>query len=606
MLGSELVAAIALLLERRAAAADGVGWLAERKDLEPVSVAALQAVYPGRAEKSRKVSIPGWERVGQVDLVLRESPGAPTLSAVAELKWCGPGHDILFEAIWDAFKMALATQREDHPQSYLLTGAPLSMWAHSDFADLFEDGEHHPDVLCGRRLNNKARSLAWDELLAGGYDHYPVEVPAVIRTVVCGRAKVGKWELRAAEVSVSGTEMVPMAAGWPHGRRPADARHPPSDASAAAATSAVGEVPAVSVRDRFMGCLLAGAVGDALGAPIEFASLEEIRQRFGESGVSEMVDGTWPAGSITDDTQLTLFTAEGLLRGDVRGRQRGVSSPPSVVAGAYSRWAYIQGIPLTQTISGKAWEGFEPDGWLITVPELFARRAPGATCLSSLSGDRAGSIEEPLNDSKGCGGLMRAAPAGLMPVPWGDEGQSDTFGRGAAIAAITHGHPSGYLAAGFLALMIERLRLGDRLEPALDLSTTRLARESGHQEVAAAIRAARQLASEGASNIERLEQLGEGWVAEEALSIAIYATVSTASLADALLLAINHSGDSDSAGAITGSLAGTLYGSDAIPSRWLNTLELRSVIQQIAEDLYRCSEDPNWDPDQEATRYPGW
>ena len=73
----------------------------------------------------------------------------------------------------------------------------------------------------------------------------------------------------------------------------------------------------------FRGCLLGGAVGDALGAPIEFMGLEEIRSRFGPRGVTDLTDGVWPAGSITDDTQMTLFTAEGLLRAQVRGALKG-------------------------------------------------------------------------------------------------------------------------------------------------------------------------------------------------------------------------------------------------------------------------------------------
>jgi len=63
--------------------------------------------------------------------------------------------------------------------------------------------------------------------------------------------------------------------------------------------------------DRFRGCLLAGAAGDTLGAPVEFMGLASIRDRFGPGGIR----GLAPAygregGAITDDTQMTLFTAE--------------------------------------------------------------------------------------------------------------------------------------------------------------------------------------------------------------------------------------------------------------------------------------------------------
>jgi ADP-ribosylglycohydrolase len=76
----------------------------------------------------------------------------------------------------------------------------------------------------------------------------------------------------------------------------------------------ISAVNSHSTPDAFLGCLLGGAVGDALGAPIEFLSLGEIRRRFGPLGVTGFAAGEWPARSITDDTQMTLFTAEAMIR----------------------------------------------------------------------------------------------------------------------------------------------------------------------------------------------------------------------------------------------------------------------------------------------------
>src|ERR1700748_47764 len=142
----------------------------------------------------------------------------------------------------------------------------------------------------------------------------------------------------------------------------------------------------------FRGCLLGGAVGDALGAPVEFMSLEEIRVQFGPRGVTGLEDGTWPAGSITDDTQMTLFTAEGLLRAQVRGALKGIVHPPSVVDHAYARWLHTQGEQCPR------WRENPCDGWLVSLPELHARRAPGGTCLSALVAQQPGTVEQPLND----------------------------------------------------------------------------------------------------------------------------------------------------------------------------------------------------------------
>ena len=143
-----------------------------------------------------------------------------------ELKWCGRTRDVLYEAVWDIFKLALTTTREDRPACYLLTGASQNVWQTSEFSDLFDDGLHSSRELCERRLPDAKATLAWDDLLRGGYDRYPDEVPADIATVAAGRVPVGAWELRAAQVTLPDSEWLMMKDGWPDGLRPADARHP--------------------------------------------------------------------------------------------------------------------------------------------------------------------------------------------------------------------------------------------------------------------------------------------------------------------------------------------------------------------------------------------
>ncbi len=93
------------------------------------------------------------------------------------------------------------------------------------------------------------------------------------------------------------------------------------------------------VQNRIRGCLLGGAIGDALGAPVEFASLAEIRSCFGPAGVEELARAYGRVGGITDDTQLTLFTAEGLILA-ARDAPRSPSRSQTVrcVHRAYLRW----------------------------------------------------------------------------------------------------------------------------------------------------------------------------------------------------------------------------------------------------------------------------
>src|SRR5690606_6418819 len=81
-----------------------------------------------------------------------------------------------------------------------------------------------------------------------------------------------------------------------------------------------------TVRGRFLGCLLGGAVGDALGAPVEFMKRAEILRRFGPKGITQYAPAYGGLGRITDDTQMTLFTAEGLIRGWVRDCFKGITT----------------------------------------------------------------------------------------------------------------------------------------------------------------------------------------------------------------------------------------------------------------------------------------
>jgi ADP-ribosyl-[dinitrogen reductase] hydrolase len=133
--------------------------------------------------------------------------------------------------------------------------------------------------------------------------------------------------------------------------------------------------------------------------------------------------------------------------------------------------------------------------------------------------------------------------------------------------------------------LIAALLRGEPLRRALDAANSELRRHSGHDETARAIDAAQMLAARGRPSPEQLESLGGGWVAEEALSIAICCALVATDLRDGLLLAINHSGDSDSTGSIAGNLLGVQFGVGAIPDSWLQRLELREAIERLAIDL---------------------
>ncbi|GAA0930371.1 ADP-ribosylglycohydrolase family protein [Kribbella koreensis] len=362
-------------------------------------------------------------------------------------------------------------------------------------------------------------------------------------------------------------------------------------------------------RARVRGCLLGGAIGDALGGPVEFSDARSIVAEHPDGVRTFVAKGPhWPAGTVTDDTQMTLFTVEGLIRAGVR-TDRGIGFTLGVVQHAYDRWLDTQ---LLLIPSG------DRDGWLQSQRWLYARRAPGNTCLSALTEARKGddSIqrfgEQAVNDSKGCGGVMRVAPVGLLPgfdAEW-------IFDAAAELAGYTHGHVTGKLASGALAAIIHQLNQGADLNAALDSAQALLASRPGHDETSTALAAARELAAQslkpGPATVERL---GGGWIAEEALSIAVYCALAYPEpdqFLDALALAVTHSGDSDSTGAICGNILGTLHGETALPPELVYPLEGRGTILQLADDFIleftRATHlHGDYGPHTTwTTRYPGW
>jgi ADP-ribosylglycohydrolase len=214
------------------------------------------------------------------------------------------------------------------------------------------------------------------------------------------------------------------------------------------------------------------------------------------------------------------------------------------------------------------------DGWLFGLQDLHRRRAPGNTCLDALRRTRQiGAMAH--NDSKGCGGVMRVAVCGFWPGPL-----AQRFQLAADCAHLTHGHVSGYLASGHLAAVIGALADGMPLPAAIAEADAILAQQRGHAETALFVTKAQDAARQGPSR-ETLATLGGGWVAEEALAIALYAVLAEPDPVAAMVLAVNHDGDSDSTGAIAGNILGALHGRAWLPDVWLAKLELRSEIEKL-------------------------
>ena len=348
--------------------------------------------------------------------------------------------------------------------------------------------------------------------------------------------------------------------------------------------------------DRYRGCLLAGAAGDALGYQVEFDALSRILREFGEDGVRTM------APEISDDTQMTLFTAEGMLMGRAHAMPM-----PACVYQSYLDWYRTQ---FPRAKGGV----FAKESGLLQVEGLFRREAPGNTCLSALGSGRMGTMDEPINHSKGCGGVMRTAPCGLLRLLDTPDPEDAYALQGAMAAATTHCHLMGYVPAAMLADMVHLICLDDgrTLEEIVLDSLRRMMRLFAPDVEAAEgceaaggtsdgsfgqmlvfrelMMRAVKLAKSDVPQRDAIKSLGEGWVGDEALAIAVFCVLRHPDdMADCLSAAVTHDGDSDSTGAIAGNILGAWLGAEAIPAEWLAAITLRDVVDDMAVKLYEAS-----------------
>lgn len=360
------------------------------------------------------------------------------------------------------------------------------------------------------------------------------------------------------------------------------------------------------------GCLIGGAAGDALGYAVEFVGEDYIFNRYGPTGITSFaLESVTGKAVISDDTQMTLFTAIGLLFGQTRMKLRGIGVDPwYYVAMAYQDWLRTQETDFYTEQKQHEQDDKRRISWLLDVPELFALRAPGNTCLSALrSGGATGDpLKNPINHSKGCGGVMRVAPVALaFPSV-----NVDALDKEAAnVAAITHGHSLGWLPAAVMVHIIHRLVFGtDGLSlKELTIEARNAVRQQfkddpNIQQFCALLDLTVELSENTDNDLPNIHRLGEGWVGDEALAIALYCCLRYPDdFSKAIITAVNHKGDSDSTGAIAGNILGAKLGMSAIDEKWIKDLELADVILEVADDLchgcqmseYSPYRDPAWE-----------
>ena len=318
---------------------------------------------------------------------------------------------------------------------------------------------------------------------------------------------------------------------------------------------------------RVTASLLGGALGDALGYPVKFKSIDDIERAYGTAGLPNRLAVNPKTGKacFSDATQLTLFTVEGLIHAGKSG-----TDPVKSVYRSYLKWLYTQDGGLLQNASTG----------LLAHPEMYVARAPAVTTLSALHSGAMGSLEMRINTSKSSDAVMRTAPAGYAAFP------KEAWVLGEKIAALTHGHPDGYRSAGAFSFLISLLIEGKSLPEAVGMTETAAKDREWGTETAAKLADAVRLADADTEDKTAVALLGTGKTGERALAVGVFCALRhEESITKTLCAAANHGGDSTVTASVAGQIAGAALGRDALPEEWLEKLELSEIIAEYGKRI---------------------
>lgn len=318
-------------------------------------------------------------------------------------------------------------------------------------------------------------------------------------------------------------------------------------------------------RDQFSGAILGLAIGDALGLPTEFRRRYQILEAFGSQGVTDfedLHDSRWsippiiigpehPKGTYTDDTQMAIAVAQGLLEaGD-----EDIDTLMSTIGKQFVAWSHS--------------------------PEN--NRAPGETCMVGCSNLEKGIpwYQAGVPRSKGCGSAMRVAPIGLFYCHNYDK----LLEVARASSLLTHGHDASIEGAAAAALLVALALAQHAPEEMYQILLEKCGPHS--TDFKTCLEKLPDFVSKDPEIALSAGGLGEGWVAEEAVVSALYCIWRYPdSYEKAVLTAINTDGDSDSIGCITGSISGAWLGLTAIPDTWRTQVENSAYLHTLADQLW--------------------
>jgi ADP-ribosyl-[dinitrogen reductase] hydrolase len=305
--------------------------------------------------------------------------------------------------------------------------------------------------------------------------------------------------------------------------------------------------------DQVKAALLGLAVGDALGVPVEFREREGLERQ----PVTDMTgygSHHQPAGTWSDDSSLAFCLAEALT----------TDFSLALLAKYFVDWRYRN----FWTPHGEVFDIG------ITTAESIERLAKGIDPV------RAGGFYESEN---GNGSLMRILPL-LFYIK--DKPIEERFALIRDVSSLTHGHMRAVIAC-FYYLEFARLILlkEDKFDIYLSLQKTLpvfIAQQGIHADEIAKFN---RLFKEDIHFVAASTISSGGYVLHT-LEASIWCILTTDNYADAVLKAVNLGRDTDTTGAVTGGLAGLIYGLEGIPESWREQLARRGDIEGLAERMY--------------------
>ena len=311
---------------------------------------------------------------------------------------------------------------------------------------------------------------------------------------------------------------------------------------------------------RVLGCVLGGAVGDALGYDQELDEWHEIRDLTGQVRFEPRLVRRKEL-RVSHATQMSLFTLEGLTKADL-------SDGADVFA--QMRLAYLDWLQTQERQVGTPRHGA-----LCLHKELQVKREPSIACLSSLVTGGEGTLLNPINQVRDCGGLVRAAPLGLVPE-WS---LARTMGIASQVTANTHGHPEEHWSAAAMAGLIHLVCGELCLQEAAQQVCKSLTGRGEAAEVTRKLTLALQLVkNRKVTPLEASPQLGTGKTAAEALAIGFYCAASGRTFEEALMFGANQIENSNVTAALTGQLYGAAHSVAGLSHAWVRRLDVYSSV----------------------------